>query len=358
MARRMTTAAVGAAGIAALALGACTPAESTTGEPSADAATIDSATCTPEEGPLRIYLNPWGELLSDTFTQEAGIETEIADIGGGEILARIAAEANNPQWDVVVLDGHGSLQALADEGRLRTGWTSLGRDNLDEAGAGIAPDDNAWLPLSQHAAAVIAYNTAAVTDPPSTWAELAEPGPGPLGMADPAVAAPAYPIVSWFYEDLGTDGAQEYFDALGDRGLNTYPKNGPVGQALASGEIEIALLQEQNVYGLLEAGESVDFVWPDEGAPAVVRGVAISADTPRPCAAQQLVDWLLTPETMGTLMADGGDDGIITPFVTGTDTSSLPDARPDDGVLLVTDGRFAADNEVDIKDWFANRSAG
>lgn len=313
--------------------------------------------CTPEDGALRIYLNPWGATLSDRFTEDTGLPTEIADLGGGEILARIAAEANNPQWDVVILDGHGSLESLRQQGQLLSGHPLDNVDNLDQAGSALLPDDHSWVPVSQHAAAVIAYNTDAVPadQAPQRWADLTDARYAPVGMADPAIAAPAYPIVSWFYEDLGTDGAQDYFGTLIDNGLNTYDKNGPVGQAVASGEVRVAALQEQNVYSLLDAGEPVDFVWPEDGTPGVVRAAAISAHTPRPCAAQQLVDWLLTPETMSYLMAEGGDDGIITPLVSGTDTSSLPSRRPANAPLLITEADFAATNEADVKDWFSNR---
>ncbi|WP_159622523.1 ABC transporter substrate-binding protein [Ruania rhizosphaerae] len=355
MTRKTRYSAIALGSAAVLTLGAC-GAGATQPAEGADAAPEPG--CAAEDGPLRVYLNPWGPVLSDQFTEDTGIATEIADLGGGEILARIAAEANNPQWDVVVLDGHGSLQGLADRGELLTGWSSQSRENLDDRGQSIAPEDNAWLPISEHAAAVIAYNTDVIdaAEAPRTWDDLTEPHYAPVGIADPAVAAPAYPIVSWFFQDRGTEGAEQYFGALMENGLNTYPKNGPVGQALASGEVPVAALQEQNVYELIDAGDPVDFVWPDDGAPGVVRGVAISADTPRPCAAAALVDWLLTAETMGYLMEHGENDGILTPYVTGTDTSSLPQQRPQDAPLLITDGQFAADQEAEIKDWFANQS--
>lgn len=350
-------AALAGAAIAALSLTACST-NAAPSEPAANAdAVIDSATCTAEDGALRIYLNPFGETLSDQFTADTGISTEIADLGGGEILARIAAEANNPQWDVVILDGHGSLQALADRGQLLTGVEPANLANLTADGAALAPADRSWFPFSQHAAAVIAYNTNSVSEgkAPASWEDLTDPAYAPLGMADPAVAAPAYPVVSWFFESLGTDGAEEYFGTIIDNGLNTYDRNGPVGEALISGEVPVAALQEQNVYGLVEAGEPVSFVWPEEGAPGVVRASAISAETPRPCAAAKLVDWMLDPENVQYLMENGGNDGIFTPYVDGVDSSSLPADRPADGRLLITDASFAAENEVSIKDWFANQ---
>ena len=350
---RFLAASTAAAAVAVLAACSTTSAA----EPAPESAPIDSATCVAEDGALRIYLNPFGPTLSDQFTADTGIETEIADLGGGEILARIAAEANNPQWDVVVLDGHGSLQALADQGQLLTGLEPANLANLTADGAALVPADYAWFPFSQHAAAVIAYNTNSLSagEAPQSWDDLTDAAYAPIGMADPAVAAPAYPVVSWFFESLGTEGAEEYFREILDNGLNTYEKNGPVGEALISGEVPVAALQEQNVYGLVESGEPVSFVWPEEGAPGVVRATAISAETPRPCAAAKLVDWMLDADTVQYLMENGGNDGIFTPYVDGVDTSSLPTSRPADGRLLITSATFAAENEVSIKDWFANQ---
>ena len=123
---------------------------------------------------------------------------------------------------------------------------------------------------------------------------------------------------------------------------------------MASGAVKTAMMQEQHLFEMMEDGEPVDFVWPDEGAPGVVRAVAISSETPRPCASAALVDWILDADHMTYLMENGEDDGVITPFVKGTDTSSLPPQRPNDPKLNITDARFAAENEAQIKDWFAN----
>lgn len=347
--------------VATTGLAACSSGSSDTpvkGSPSS--AALDSATCTPESGALRIYLNPYGKTLAEKFTKDTGIKTEIADVGGGEILSRIAAEANNPQWDVVILDGHGSLQGLDDSGQLLTGRSPANLANLNAAGQALAPKNHSWVPFSEHAAAVIAYNTNKISpaDAPKTWSDLTNPKYAPIGIADPAVAAPAYPIVSWSFQSMGTDAAKKYFDTLFNNGVKTYPKNGPVADALSSGEVKVAMLQEQNVYGLMESGEPVKFVWPDEGAPGVVRAVAISAQTPRPCDALKLEQWMLDPANVAYLMKNGGDDGIITPYVSNVDTSSLPKERPVDGKLNITNAEFAAKNEASIKDWFANKRAG
>lgn len=323
---------------------------------SASGASLTPETCEIEPGNLRVYLNPWGATLTDEFTEETGIATDMADLGGGEILARISAEANNPQWDVVILDGHGSLEGMREAGQLYKNPPVAHLDRLNEEALEMMPEDIGWVPISKHAAGVIVYNTNEISpeNAPKGWDDLMNSNYAPVGIADPAIAAPAYPIVSWFFENLGTDKAEEYFEAIQDNGLSTYEKNGPVGKAVASGAVKTAMMQEQHLFEMMEDGEPLDFVWPDEGAPGVVRAVAISGQTPRPCASAALVDWILDADHMTYLMENGEDDGVITPFIEGTDTSSLPPRRPNDPKLNITDARFAAENEAQIKDWFAN----
>ncbi|AXR74023.1 extracellular solute-binding protein [Auritidibacter sp. NML130574] len=339
-----------------LSLAGCGPASNDAEQEAASAPALDAEECSTEEGSLRVYMNPWGPTLTDEFTADTGIETDIADLGGGEVLARISAEANNPQWDVVLLDGHGSLESLRQQGYFLENPPVGNLNNLEEEAQDLLPEDGAWIPISEHAAGVIAYNTEEFeeSDAPETWEDLTKHEYAPVGIADPAVAAPAYPIVSWIFQELGTEEAEEYFSTINQNGLNLYDKNGPVATALATGGVKTAILQEQHAYEFMESGEPIEIVWSDEGSPGVVRAAAISANTPRPCAAAALIDWMLDSDNMTYLMEEGEDDGIITPYVKGVDQSSLPDARPEDPNIQSTDAEFAAENEAEIKDWFAN----
>ena len=72
---------------------------------------------------------------------------------------------------------------------------------------------------------------------PRTFADLTDEAyAGQVGMADPGVAAPAYPLAAYFFDRLGMDGGKAYFNQLFSQGLKVYPKNPQVVQALASGE--------------------------------------------------------------------------------------------------------------------------
>jgi DNA-binding transcriptional LysR family regulator len=71
------------------------------------------------------------------------------------------------------------------------------------------PENRSWFPIGLAASCVMLYRTDLVDQPPATFADLADPRfNGQFGMADPAVAAPAYPCVAQFFESLGDEGAR------------------------------------------------------------------------------------------------------------------------------------------------------
>ncbi|MFP4148548.1 MAG: extracellular solute-binding protein [Nitriliruptoraceae bacterium] len=318
----------------------------------------DAAQTVTEDDPLTVYLNPFGPVLTDAFTEETGIPAEIADVSGGEVLARIAAEGDNPQWDVLVLDGAASVEGLDQQGLLYTGWEPDGLDNLNELGRANLPDSLGYFPVGVHAAAIIAYNVNEVEDPPTDFSALADPAyRDRIGFADPAIAAPAYPFVSYFFDELGMEDGRGFFEDVFDNGLKVYEKNGPVGQALISGDIHIAALQEQNAVNLANDGEPVGFLYPQDGAPASVRVVAISAGTDKLEAAQRFVEFMLDPETQTYLMnePESGDDGVYTATLDGVDAPEYP-GRPAEVEFAFADLAFAAENEAEIKQFFADQA--
>ena len=64
-------------------------------------------------------------------------------------------------------------------------------------------------PTGVHAAGVLVYRTDVYSeeDAPKTFAELTDAKyANQVGMADPGVAAPAYPLAAYFMDSLGLDG--------------------------------------------------------------------------------------------------------------------------------------------------------
>lgn len=306
--------------------------------------------------PLLVYLNDFDAVIGDLFKEATGYDVEVVVGNGAETMSRIEAEKSNPQWDVVWIDSMYDVYNLSQDGSLLTDWEPENAANLTDFAKSLVPDNKCFYPTGAHAAGVLVYRTDVYdeTTAPKTIDDLADPRfEGQVGMADPGVAAPAYPLAAEIMYSKGLEEGEAYFSTLFDQGLKVYPKNPQVVQALASGEISVALLQESNAYEMVSSGEPIAIVWPEDGAPASPRVAAISASTDQEEIAKMFVNFLLDPDTQQALV-NTGDEGFFEPSVEGVDTK---EERDSNATLAVADTAWGAENEADIKAWFADMSA-
>jgi DNA-binding transcriptional LysR family regulator/ABC-type Fe3+ transport system substrate-binding protein len=306
-------------------------------------------------GPVVLYTNDFENVLKDRFKADTGRDVDVVQMSGGELLARIAAEAANPQWDAVIFNGSNALFSLAGQGQLKKMMEPRNLGNLNEIGKTQMPEDKSWFPIGMAASCVLAYRSDLVTNAPTGFEDLLDVAySGKVGMADPAVAAPAYPCVAQLFYSMGDDKARQMFSGLFENGMRVFRTNGPVGKALTSGDISVALLTSQVAYSLKAGGAPISIVWPRDGAPASVRGVGVQAKTKRPEASQALVEWLLEPGTQKHLQDSAGADGLFEPTVTGAGRRA--DGPPEGSIYKVAPPAFAASNEEAIKTWFADQA--
>ncbi|MGN1148960.1 MAG: extracellular solute-binding protein [Lachnospiraceae bacterium] len=306
--------------------------------------------------PLVVYLNDFDGVIGDMFKEATGYDVEVVVGNGAETMSRIAAEKGNPQWDVVWIDSMYDVYALSQEGELMTDWEPENAANLTDFAGSLVPENKCMYPTDIHAAGVLVYRNDVWSeeDAPKTFADLTdEKYSGQVGMADPGVAAPAYPLAAYFMDSLGMEGGQEYFSTLFSQGLKVFPKNPQVVQALASSEISIALLQETNAYDMVASGEPITIIWPEDGAPGSTRVAAISSSTDQEEIAKMFVNFLLSADTQQKLV-DTGDEGYFEPSVEGVTLKAERDAN---ATLAVADVIFGSENEAEIKAWFADMSA-
>ena len=317
----------------------------------------DAVTTAPEQTePLVVYLNDFDAIIVDMFKEATGYDVEVVSGNGAETMSRIEAEKSNPQWDVVWIDSMYDVYNLSVEGQLLTDWEPENADNLTDFARELVPKNKCMYPTGTHAAATLVYRNDVYTEEtaPKSFAELTdEKYNGQVGMADPGVAAPAYPLAAYFMDRLGMDSGKEYFSAMFGNGLHVYPKNPQVVNALASGEISVAMLQESNAYDMVISGEPVTIVWPEDGAPGSTRVAAISASSDQIEIAEIFVNFLLDANTQQRLV-NTGDEGYFEPSVNDVTTKPERDA---DAKLVVADTIFGSENEADIKAWFADMSA-
>ncbi len=327
-----------------------------TGSSEAAAESTEAAGQPEQTEPLLVYLNDFDAVIGDLFKEATGYDVEVVVGNGAETMSRIEAEKSNPQWDVVWIDSMYDVYNLSQDGSLLTDWEPENAVNLTDFAKSLVPDNKCFYPTGAHAAGVLVYRTDVYdeTTAPKTIDDLADPRfEGQVGMADPGVAAPAYPLAAEIMYSKGLEDGEAYFSTLFDQGLKVYPKNPQVVQALASGEISVALLQESNAYEMVSGGEPISIVWPEDGAPASPRVAAISASTDQEKIAKMFVNFLLDPDTQQALV-NTGDEGFFEPSVEGVTSK---EERDPNATLTVADTAWGAENEADIKAWFADMSA-
>jgi iron(III) transport system substrate-binding protein len=322
--------------------------------PTEEAQATEQAT-TKDEGTLTVYLNDFDSIIAPMFEEATGYKLEVVAGNGAEIMSRVEAEKGNPHWDVIWLDAMPSIYGLGASGQLLEDWAPDNLANLTDFAKSFVPEKKWYVPTGAHAAGVIVYNKDKVKaeDAPKSWEEFSNAKyKNLIGMADPAIAAPAYPFVSWFFNEKTIEGGQTFFSSLMSNGLRVYPKNPNVVKALAAGEISIAALQESNAYAMKNDNEPIEIIWPSEGAPASVRVAAIQKNTKNPNAAKAFIEFLLDPKTQQALI-DKGDESYFQPSVNGV--NAKPD-RAADAKLVAADASWASENEAAIKQWFADQS--
>lgn len=304
---------------------------------------------------LILYTNDFEDIIGERFTADTGFEIEVVQESGGNLLARIAAERGNPRWDVLLFDGIGSLYRLDQEDQLRRGFEPETLGNLTDQARALLPENRAYFPAGAQASCVLAYRTDLVENAPSSFGDLLHPDyRGRIGQADPAVAAPSYPCVAQTHHAWGMEPARTFWDGLLANDLRVFRTNGPVRQALTSGEIEIALISSPNAYRMVQDDVPVAIVWPYGAAPASSRGVAIQAETERMEAAEAFVTWMLQPETQQFLTDKGGHDGFFLASVVGVEPLA---GGPEAGLRYdIAPADFAAEMEAEIKNWFADQA--
>lgn len=308
-----------------------------------------------DEGILTVYLNDFDEMIGPMFEEATGYKVELVSGNGAEIMSRIQTEKGNPHWDVVWIDAMPTIYGLGVEGQLLEGWSPKNVGNLTATYQQYVPENQTFFPTGAHAAGVIVYNTNELTaaEAPTTWGELADAKyKNIIGMADPAIAAPAYPYVAWFFNQQGLDGGKTYFDSLFNNGLHVYPKNPNVVTALSSGEIKVAALQESNAYKMVNNGDPIEIIWPEEGAPASVRVAAIQKDSKNLNAAKAFIEFVLEPSTQQALI-DKGEESYFEASVSGV---TPKEDRSPDAKLVVADAAWASEHEAEIKEWFADKA--
>lgn len=301
--------------------GGSTPAATDT---SSSSAVASSPAASSAVVPLVVYsAQGYDSAMTKAFSQATGIPVKLDDDSTGPLLTKVAAEKNNPQWDVLWVDGDTAFAALDQQGQLADYTPPV---TFTTAGSALVPSDHAYVPTGTTVMAALIYNAARTSAVPASYQDLLGAAyTGKVGMNDPSQSGPTYPFIAGLMNQLGGQTAGEaYFSKLKANGLHVYNTNGDTLHALETGQIDYGLIQSSAATGeLLKVKKSAQFdpkvVYLPKATllPSVI-GIDKNVSAQEQAEAQKFVDFVLS--TPGQQVMETGDptgDSLYWPVVQG-----------------------------------------
>ncbi|NLD58045.1 MAG: extracellular solute-binding protein [Clostridiales bacterium] len=262
------------------------------------------AEAAPEEtGTLTIYYShstEWADPLIQQFEEATGIKCELVQGGTSDLFAKVKAEAENPQADII---WGGVADTYVANSELFQPYVPAEVDKLMPAAIGAG---DMWHAFDIEPM-VMVYNTdmIAAENAPTKWADmLDEQYKGAIACADPTTSSSSYGVLMGIINAYGTeDGAGYEFvkklvEALDGKILSS---SSGVYKGVAEGEYMIGMTYEEAALRYIAAGEPMAIVYPEEGTYSAPSPVAIVANCKNLLSAQKFVDFVLGQEVQSQL---------------------------------------------------------
>lgn len=290
---------------------------------------------------------------AETFNQDhPDITIKWVRDSTGIVTAKLLAEKNNPQADVVWGLAATSLLLLKTEGMLEPyapqGVEALNPKFVDKS------SPPAWTGMDAYAAA-ICFNTVEAAkhniQPPKSWADLTKPEyKGHIVMPNPASSGTGFFDVSFWLQLMGEEKGWQYMDALHENiGRYTHSGSKPCKMA-GAGEAVMGISFEFRAAKEKQGGAPIEIIFPEEGIGWEMEATAIMAGTPKLEAAKKLVDWSVSKKA--NEMYNVGYAVVAMPGV-AVKVDHVPDDLADR--LFDNDFEWAANNRQKILEEWTKR---
>ena len=255
-----------------------------------------------EEERLVIYTSHkeevYGPIIKE-FQQRTGIWVEVVTGGSGELLERIAmeAEGGQPACDLMFGGGVESLAAYED---CFEPCTPEGVENL--RGVGLS-EEGLWTPFSS-LPLVLIYNTRLVSEGELTgWADLLDPRwKGRIAFADPTVSGSSYTAALTLFSCIEGDDWDILAAIVDNLDGGALPDSGDVVESVRSGSRYIGVTLEETA--LKQRSPELGIVYPAEGTSAVPDGCALIKGAKHAENARAFLDFVLGRDVQELLVSD------------------------------------------------------
>lgn len=237
------------------------------------------------------------ELLTSLFRERTGVDVRFLRGSTGELVARVIAERDNPQADVL-LGGAATLHiSIAETGALEPYVSPAAADLPATARA----EDGTWTGFYLTALG-IGVNEERFAQRygdrplPATWEDLLDPAfAGEIVMTDPVASSTAYLFLQLQLQRLGESAGWAYLEALAPL-VGQFPSSGGAPpQLVGTGEYTLGVAFVHALARYRAQGFPVSLIVPP-GTAGEVGAVSIIAGGPNPENARRFVDFVLSAE--------------------------------------------------------------
>lgn len=238
----------------------------------------------------------FAKMIIDEFTKESGLtvklvgDTEATKTTG--LIARLKAEADNPQCDIwwssepfgtIDLAHSGILMPDGIGGYVDTDWPNQ-----------LVAEDESWVGFASRAR-VIAYASDRIDNPPTTLRDFAQPQwKGRIGMARPQFGT-TRGHMGILAARWGLPQFERWLTMLKANNIRLYDGNASVVRAIAMGEIDLGLTDTDDVWAGQRNNWKVDCVYESFDSPMNLNTLSSKGPT-------------LLPNTVG--IVQGGPDWV------------------------------------------------
>jgi iron(III) transport system substrate-binding protein len=290
--------------------------------------------------------------VAKAFEAKTGLKVDVVEPGStGETLAKIAAEGDNPQFDIVWVDGSAVMERMAKDGVLQP----VPQEIFDAAafntlGKSLVPASRAFVPTGASTTA-IEVNTKKVglDEMPKTWADL-ERFAGSVAAKDPNLSGPAYQWLAGFLLADGEEAGKAMLTrTLTNKALSGLSSGGKINKAVLTGDAKVGINQDSSIISAKAAGEPVAAVYPPGGSVALPQGLGISAKSQHLDTAKKFAAFVLSAEGQAAMQNGDDTDFFFIPVIEGVNPKPGRDANVE---LVHLDDAAAAAHEVAWKQWY------
>ncbi|TMV10883.1 Fe(3+) ABC transporter substrate-binding protein [Arenibacterium halophilum] len=293
------------------------------------------------EGDVNLYSSrhyDTDEQLYQEFTEQTGITVNRIEGKADELVARMQAEGRNSPADVFITVDTSRLERAKDAGVLQ----SIDSEVLEAAiPAHLQDSDNQWFGFSQRSR-IIFFDKATVTEPPATYADLADPKYKGLVCIRSSTNTYNQTLLASIVTHEGEEAARAWAQGVVDN-MAREPQGGDTDQlrGIVSGECGIAVSNtyyfaraiRTEVDGVSAEREKIGWVFPNQdttGAHMNLSGGGVAVNAPNRENAIKFLEYLASPSAQKYFSAGNDEYPAVADAEMAPSIASLGDFKADE----------------------------